>query len=182
VSRRFFVWAAIVGLFLDQVAKIAVYGMFRGGEFSEVRTVPMLGDVLKLAFQQNRQGVFGLHFGPQFLYLVLPLAASALVVWYGLRAKDTWSATAFGMILAGALGNVIDRVRFGYVVDYVVFEMRRLGFQWFTFNLADALIFVGVVMLLGREFLRHRPSGNDQVPMSNSQRMTEEENTQAGAG
>jgi len=153
MSRRFFVWAAIVGLFLDQLTKIVVYGMFRSGAFSDARTLRLLGDVLKLAYEQNRQGVFGLHFGPQFLYFVLPLSASALVIWYALRAKDAWSATAYGMILSGALGNVIDRARFGYVIDFIVFEMRGIGFQWYTFNLADALVVVGVIMLLGKESL-----------------------------
>ena len=153
MSRRFFVWAAIVGLFLDQVTKIVVYGMFRSGAFSAMRTVRLFGNVLKLTYEQNRQGVFGLHFGPQFLYLVLPLSASALVIWFGLRVKDAWSATAFGMILSGAFGNAIDRARLGYVIDFIVFELRRLGFQWYTFNSADALVVVGVIMLLGKEFL-----------------------------
>jgi len=153
MNRRFFVWAAIVGLFLDQVTKIVVYGMFRGGVFSDTRTVRLLGNVLKLAYEQNQQGVFGLHYGPQFLYFVLPLSASALVIWYGFRAKDAWSAAAFGMILGGALGNVIDRARLGYVIDFIVFELRRLGFQWYTFNIADALVVVGVIMLLGKEFI-----------------------------
>jgi signal peptidase II len=159
MSRRFFVWAAIVGLFLDQLAKIVVHGMFRSGAFSEVRTVRLLGDVLKLAYEQNRQGVFGLNFGPQFLYFVLPLSASALVLWFGFRVKDAWSATAYGMILSGAIGNVIDRARFGYVIDFIVFELRRLSFLWYTFNLADAFVVTGVIMLLGREFLwRPKPA------------------------
>jgi len=153
MSRRFFIWAAIVGLFLDQVTKVVVYGMYRGGAFSEMRATRLLGNVLRLAYEQNRQGVFGLRFGPQILYLLLPLAAAALVTWYGFRTKDAWSATAFGMILSGALGNVIDRARFGYVIDFIVFELRRLGFQWYTFNIADSLVVVGVIMLLGREFL-----------------------------
>ncbi|MCX6843718.1 MAG: signal peptidase II [candidate division WOR-3 bacterium] len=153
MNSRFFVWAAIVGLFLDQVTKIVVYGMFRGGVFSDTRMVRLLGNVLKLAYEQNQQGVFGLHYGPQFLYFVLPLSASALVIWYGFRVKDAWSAAAFGMILSGALGNVIDRARLGYVIDFIVFELRRLGFQWYTFNIADALVVVGVIMLLGKEFI-----------------------------
>jgi signal peptidase II len=153
MNRRFFVWAAIIGLFLDQVTKIVVYGMFMGGAFGDTRTVRLLGSVLKLAFEQNRQGVFGLQYGPQFLYFVLPLSASALVIWYGFRAKDAWSAAAFGMILSGALGNVIDRARLGYVIDFIVFELRRVGFQWYTFNIADALVVVGVIILLGKEFL-----------------------------
>jgi signal peptidase II len=172
-SSDLFVWAAIVGLFLDQVTKIVVHGMFRSGAFSETRTVRLVGDVLKLAYEQNRQGVFGLRYGPQFLYFVLPLSASALVIWYALRAKDAWSATAYGMILSGALGNVIDRARFGYVIDFIVFELRRLGFQWYTFNIADALVVVGVIMLLGKEFLwrpKKLPSATGAAPAESGAR------------
>ena len=164
--RRFFVWAAIVGLFLDQLTKIVVYGMFRSGSFADVGMVRVLGDTLKLSFQQNPLGVFGLRYGPPFLYFMLPLSAAALVVWYGFRAKDAWSATAFGMILAGALGNVVDRVRLGFVIDFIVFELRRFGFRWFTFNVADALVIAGAVMLLGKELLWRRPAESDQLPAS----------------
>jgi signal peptidase II len=182
MNRRFFIWAAIVGLFLDQATKIAVYGMFCGGAPDYLRVAPLLGDVLKLTYAQNRQGVFGLRYGPQFLYFLLPLSAAGLVIWYGLRSKDGWSSTAFGMILAGALGNVIDRARLGYVIDFIVCEWRRVGFQWFTFNVADALVVVGAIMLLGKEFLGRRPAEKDRAPMSNPQGMTKEENTQAGTG
>jgi len=140
-----------------------------------MRTVRLLGDVLRLSYEQNRQGVFGLRFGPQFLYLLLPLAAAALVIWFGLRVKDAWSATAYGMILSGAVGNVIDRARLGYVIDFIVFEVRRLGFQWYTFNLADAFVVVGVIMLLGREFLWRTKKSEERGTKNEERRPMHEE-------
>jgi signal peptidase II len=61
-------------------------------------------------------------------------------------------ATAYGLVLGGALGNLIDRIRLGYVIDFIVVELPKLGFRWYTFNLADASLVVGVIMLLGYEF------------------------------
>ncbi len=164
MKRSFFVWAAIAGLFLDQVTKIVVHGMYRSGAFEQASTLRVLGEVLRIGYEKNQHGVFGLIYGPMFLYFVLPLSASALVVWLGLKAQDRWSATAYGVILAGALGNVIDRARFGYVVDFLVFELRKLGFRWFTFNLADAFVVVGCIMLLGREFLWRPKQGSAEAP------------------
>ncbi len=150
VPLRCFVWAAITALFLDQVTKVLVYGLVPGGE-----VVRLLGDVLRIWHVHNPQGVFGLSYGPRVFYLLLPLVGAVLVVWFGLRARACWPATAYGMILGGALGNVIDRMRFGYVIDFIDVGWR--GWHWHTFNLADAGVVIGVVMLLGRELFRRRP-------------------------
>ena len=160
MNRRFFIWAAIVGLVLDRIPKLIVHGMFVSGALSDGREFRLLGDVLKVTYAMNPQGLFSLNYGPPFMYFVLPLSAAALVVWYGLRAKDAWSATAFGLILSGALGNVIDRVGLSYVIDYLLFDIPGhpvvlLGHfsivPWPVFNLADAFVLAGVVILIGKE-------------------------------
>ena len=168
MNRRFFIWAAIAGLVLDRIPKLIVHGMFSGGAFSDGREVHLLGDVLRLTYAMNPQGLFSLNYGPPFTYFVLPLSAAALVAWYGLREKSAWSAAAFGLILSGALGNVIDRAGLGYVIDFLLFDIpghpvvlfgRFPIVPWPVFNLADAFVFTGVVMLLGKELLgRPKPA------------------------
>jgi len=166
MSRRFFIWAAVVGLALDRIPKLIVHGLFSSGAFSGGRELHLVGDVVKVTYAMNPHGLFSLNYGPPFMYFVLPLSAAALVVWYGLRASDAWSSAAFGLILSGALGNVIDRVGLSYVIDFLLVEMpghpvvlfNRLSISpWPVFNLADAFVFCGSVMLLGRELLR-RPA------------------------
>jgi signal peptidase II len=163
MSRRFFIWAAIAGLVLDRIPKLVVHGMFVGGAFSDGREVRLLGDVLKLTYAMNPRGLFSLNYGPPFMYLLLPLSAAAFVAWYGLRAKDRWSAAAFGLVLSGAIGNAIDRVGLGYVIDFLRFDIpghevvlfgRFPVIPWPVFNAADALVLTGVAMLLGQELLR----------------------------
>jgi signal peptidase II len=60
----------------------------------------------------------------------------------------------FGLLIGGALGNLIDRVRFGYVIDFI--DMGIGNLRWFTYNLADAFITVGAIFLLAREFFRKK--------------------------
>jgi len=167
VNRRFFIWAAVVGLALDRIPKLIVHGLFSSGAFSDGRELRLLGDVLKVTYAMNPHGLFSLNYGPPFMYFVLPLSAAALVAWYGLRANDRWSSTAFGLILSGALGNVIDRAGLGYVIDFLLFDMpghpvvlfnRFSIVPWPVFNLADAFVLTGVVMLLGKELLRPKPA------------------------
>jgi signal peptidase II len=173
MTRRFFIWAAILGLVADRIPKLIVYGLFTSGAFSDGHELRLFGNVLKVTYAMNPHGLFSLNYGPPFMYFALPLSAAALVAWYGLRAKDGWSAAAFGLILSGALGNVIDRVGLSYVIDFLLFDIpghpvvlfnRVSIIPWPVFNLADAFVFVGVVMLLGRELLGRVPGAGDQGP------------------
>jgi signal peptidase II len=172
MNRRFFIWAAILGLVADRIPKLIVHGLFISGAFGDGRELSLIGNVLKVTYAMNPHGLFSLNYGPPFMYFVMPLSAAALVVWYGLRANDRWSSAAFGLILSGALGNVIDRVGLSYVIDFLLFDIpghpvvlfNRLSIvPWPVFNLADAFVFCGVVMLLGKELLRPK-SKNSDVP------------------
>jgi signal peptidase II len=151
MTRRFFIWGAIIALILDQVSKGMVNGMIRPGD-----SVRLIDNVLRLVHASNPQGVFGLSFGPPFIYYILPSVGALLVLWFGLRAPDRWSAAAYGVILGGAVGNLADRVRLGgTVTDFI--DMGWRGWHWFTYNIADLALVVGVVTLLAREFLWRRP-------------------------
>jgi signal peptidase II len=177
VNRRFFIWAAVIGLVLDRIPKLIVHGLFSSGAFSDGREFRLLGDVLRVTYAMNPHGLFSLNYGPPFMYFVLPLSAAALVAWYGLRAQDRWSSAAFGLILSGALGNVIDRAGLGYVIDFLLFDIpghpvvlfnRFSIVPWPVFNLADAFVLCGVVMLLAGELLRPKPAKAKVKPAGGS--------------
>ena len=173
MNRRFFIWAAILGLVADRIPKLIVHGLFRSGAFSDGRELRLLGNVLKVTYAMNPHGLFSFNYGPPFMYFALPLSAAGLVIWYGLRANDALSATAFGLILSGALGNVIDRVGLSYVIDFLLFDVpghpvvlfnRVSIIPWPVFNLADAFVLAGVVMLLGKELLRPESPKAETTP------------------
>lgn len=114
-----------------------------------------------LVLVENRGISFGLFGGgtlpPSLLAAVALAVTLALVIWLR-RVETRLLAAAIGLVIGGALGNVIDRFRYGAVVDFL--DLHWDDFHWPAFNLADAAISVGVVVLLldalliGRE--RHK--------------------------
>jgi signal peptidase II len=94
------------------------------------------------------------EFGKWLLIALTGAIAVGVLVWIW-REKNRQDVLALGMILGGALGNILDRVRFGHVVDFADFQ--ALYFPW-VFNVADAAITMGVVILLLRALLvREKP-------------------------
>ena len=82
-----------------------------------------------------------------------PVVAGALA-WWATRADRRLLITAIGLVMGGALGNVIDRIRFGGVVDFIDFSGTGL-FPW-VFNIADSAITIGVILLIVDAFLSER--------------------------
>ena len=147
--------AGLVVLFADQASKWWILNVVRLPEIGQVVLLP----VLNLTMVWNRGVTFGLLTGfGQWSYL--PLAAIALavvvalVVWLR-RAESRLVAIALGAIVGGALSNVIDRLRFGAVIDFI---HAHLGaWSWYVFNLADAAIVCGVAALVFDGLLSRTP-------------------------
>lgn len=94
----------------------------------------------------------------RWFFIVLALAISAwLVVMIRQHARERLLPFALTLVLGGALGNVIDRLRFGAVVDFLDFHVA--GWHWPAFNVADSAIVVGVVLLLWQQ-LTHKENGS----------------------
>ena len=105
---------------------------------------------LNIVLVRNRGASFGLlnnggEWGPWLLTVLAVAIGVGLLAWLW-RAQSAWVAVALGMIIGGAVGNVIDRLRFGAVTDFLDAHWNDL--HWPAFNLADSAISVGVVILL----------------------------------
>ena len=141
-------WVAAGLVFaLDQFTKRAVAASFASGE-SRV-AVPHL---LYWTYVQNHAGAFGL-FGTQPWLLVGMALAVLAAYWFAFRDLAAQSAlvrVAFGAIVGGAIGNIVDRFHFGYVVDFI--DLR----WWPVFNVADSCITIGVALLLIASLQRER--------------------------
>ncbi|RVQ67079.1 signal peptidase II [Croceicoccus ponticola] len=97
-----------------------------------------------------------------FLFLLTGTIALAVLIWM-MREHKMGDIAALALVLGGALGNIIDRVRFTFVVDYADFHLG-VWRPFAVFNLADAAITGGVVLLLARSLLiREKPSGDDDT-------------------
>jgi signal peptidase II len=134
----------VVVIVLDQVSKAWI---LRALGPDEGRSVPLLGSWLSLTFIKNNGVAFGMFQGiPHFFTITsIVISVGALLFYrYQLPNNRPWIQVSVGMIVGGAIGNIIDRLRYGYVVDFV-------HVSWFPgiFNLADSAITVGVLMLAG---------------------------------
>ena len=143
-------WAAFFGLaaavvVADQLSKAWIVAGFPFGEPVEV-----VGAWLRVWYVANTGALFGLFRDQAVLFAALSIAVIALIVWYHGRAVagSGWLATlALGLLLGGAIGNFIDRVRLGYVVDFVDMGLPD-GWRFYTWNLADAAISTSILLLL----------------------------------
>jgi signal peptidase II len=142
---RSFLTYTIIALLIDQISKLLVVNFLSPLE----PPTAIIGSLLRLKLTYNPYGVFGITFGPDFLYYALSLAGIALLIYVGLFSQEKISVSVFGFIVGGAIGNVIDRLRLEYVVDFI--DMGIGDFRWFTYNFADAFITVGAIFLLMRE-------------------------------
>jgi signal peptidase II len=155
-------WVAFFGLAAavvapDQAAKAWIVGTFELGT-----PVAVLGDLVRIWYVHNSGGLFGMFGGQAPLFALASVAVIGLIVWYHGRAvtDSGWLATlALGLLLGGAIGNLVDRVRFGYVVDFV--DMGIGGWRFYTYNVADAAISTSILLLIVMAFLPHRPHGRD---------------------
>ncbi|MBV9994639.1 MAG: signal peptidase II [Caulobacteraceae bacterium] len=149
---------AVLVIALDQLLKYWVLEIYRLPE----RAAPTILGPLKLSMVWNRGVSFGfLNLGTDWTRWALSgfsiAVATALAVW-ARRVERPLLAMALGLVMGGAIGNVIDRIRFGAVTDFIDFS--RLYFPW-VFNIADSAITVGVVLILGDSLIGSRRTASD---------------------
>ena len=127
-------------------------------DLPDLRQVVLL-PVLNLTYVQNQGVTFGLLNGlGSWSHFVLAGIALVVVVALGIwmrRAENTLMAVSIGAIAGGAVGNVIDRLRYGWVVDFI---HAHIGdWSWYVFNVADAAIVCGVALLILESQFRRQP-------------------------
>jgi signal peptidase II len=137
---------AFVVVLADQIAKIGILSHSDELSVDSRSLTPFLG----LTLQWNRGISFSLFArdsaSGQTALLVLTCAAVVLLAWWLVRSRSELPAAGLGLIIGGALGNAIDRIVHGAVVDYL--DLHAFGRHFFVFNLADAAINIGVLLLV----------------------------------
>jgi signal peptidase II len=156
------IWPLFLGLaltvvVLDQLTKAWLTSFLAPGQ-----SVSILGEYIRLVHGQNNGALFGLFRESALLFGIVSVGVIALIVGYHARAgRSVYLSVALGLLLGGALGNMVDRFRLGYVVDFV--DLGIGTFRWYTFNVADAAISISLVMLI---LLAIKPSlaGSEAAP------------------
>ncbi len=161
MKRLAYALAAIVFL-ADQLVK---YWIIHVVELEQKVSVPVL-PFFSLTWVENRGVSMGMltadtDVGRWLLVGLTGVIATVVAVW--IRRERHWpESLALGLILGGALGNIVDRVRFGYVVDFV--HLHWGPWSFYVFNIADAAITAGVVILLFRALIGRSDASSERLP------------------
>lgn len=132
----------IVIVFLDRITKIFFTDLLSLGE-----SLPLIPKILHMTLVYNTGIAFGLFKDQGIVFIIIPIIAIVLLVYniYYYRQSDEALSRpyiiAFSLILAGAIGNLIDRIIYGHVIDFIDFRV------WPVFNIADSAITIGAVII-----------------------------------
>ena len=152
---------ALLIILLDQATKAWVIS---GLTLHEVGRIPVLPPILNFSWVENTGVSFGLFGGGEARWglAIFSIIVSAGLAWWATKSDRRLLITAIGFVMGGALGNVIDRIRFGYVVDFIDFSGTGV-FPW-VFNVADSAITIGVILLILDSLMSDRPAKVGAAP------------------
>ncbi len=152
-------WYTAAVVVLDQLSKFLVRSSL------ELHTsIPVLGNLLKLTYVENSGIVFGITVGTALpLFTGLNLLATGIICYYLYLERTGHPATqaALALVLGGAIGNLVDRLVFGRVVDFI--DVGFGSHRWYVFNVADSAVSVGVVLYLIISIFVAQPGKNIEV-------------------
>jgi len=155
---------------LDQLTKKLALTFLRDG----VQSITIIPDLFSLTYAENRGVAFGLEFAPPTVLLLLTGVITMMVLAYVIWSKNrtTLFLLPFALITGGGIGNMIDRVMYGKVVDFIYFDLYqghifgRWVSLWPIFNIADSAITIGACMLIifhNKLFPAESPTGTTDV-------------------
>jgi signal peptidase II len=146
-GRLAWLWLSLLVFVVDQASKF-----YFDSSLSMYQQIVIIPDYFSWTLAYNTGAAFSFLAGAsgwqRWLFAVIAIAVSAvLVVWLKrLKPEETWLAVALALVLGGALGNLVDRVLLGHVVDFILLHWQN---RWYfpAFNIADAAITLGAILL-----------------------------------
>ena len=132
---------AVLAVVLDQLSKYLAVAYLM-----DIDTFPVIKNVLHFTYVENRGAAFGMLSEHRWVFMVLSVVGIiALVVWLGVsKVNSRWMQCAIALVVGGGIGNMIDRVRLEYVIDFI--DCRFIDF--YVFNIADSCVCVGCAMVM----------------------------------
>ena len=128
---------------LDQASKFLIERTMSLGD-----SIHVMGSFLRLTYIHNPNAAFGIGLGGSTIHMVFSLVAFGLILYILYRTPPGQKGVqaALALILGGAIGNLIDRVRMGEVIDFIDVGVRK--YRWPVFNVADSVVTIGALMLV----------------------------------
>ncbi len=141
---------ALICTIIDQVTKRIVEA-----NIDLYATVPFIDPYLNWTRTQNFGAAFSLFQNGGLFFIIVAVIVTGVILYYAPRlpAGDWLSRVAMGLQLGGAMGNLIDRLRQGYVTDFIHLRIPQIGFDWPVSNFADIFIVSGVILLIISSFI-----------------------------
>ncbi|PYZ93916.1 signal peptidase II [Salipaludibacillus keqinensis] len=145
---------AVAVIILDQFTKWLVV------EYMELReSIPLIENVLYLTSHRNAGAAFGILQGQLWLFFIATVVVIGVVTYYIQKYTkgEPWFGVSLGLVLGGAIGNFIDRILEGAVVDFI--DVYIFAYNFPIFNVADSALVVGVIMLMIHVFKEEKKQG-----------------------
>ena len=145
-------------LLLDQISKSVVSSFMRPGE-----SILVISDAVRITLVRNSGAAFGLLSGNRipFIFTTILAVAALLFLLFQFRQRRADLSSSLVLVLGGALGNLVDRIRHGEVVDFL--DVGWGGVRWPVFNVADIAVTVGVLLFCYRSVFSRRPPGETRA-------------------
>lgn len=132
----------ILIVIIDQVSKQYFVNLLSGD-----KTIKLIGDFLQLNYVENYGAAFGILQNKKIFFIIITVVVLSFIIYFIKRYNvNFWTKFSLTMIIAGAIGNLIDRVRLGYVIDFIDVKFGTL-YDFPVFNVADSFIVVGTILL-----------------------------------
>lgn len=153
-SGLIWLWLSVLVLLVDQITKQWVAGTME--LYQSIEVLP----VFNITYIHNPGAAFSFladqpGWQRWFFAAIATIASIVFAYWLAKTPKtNKWLSIAFALLLSGALGNLIDRVAFGYVIDFLDFHWDNAHYP--TFNIADCAIFIGAVMMIIDSFKKEK--------------------------
>lgn len=155
-KKLLFLLISITILIIDQWTKKLVISSLYLGESQKI-----LGDIVKFTYIRNPNSVFGLRLGGPIISTILTVIAFIFVIYLFIFAKNPLFLTSISFIIGGALGNLMDRVLYMEVVDFIEIGIGK--FRWPTFNVADSFVTIGIILVIIHWFLESRYANSSSI-------------------
>lgn len=145
-----YLWVSVLSIILDQLSKLVIANTMQ--LYESIQIIPFF----RLTYVHNTGAAFSFLSDAggwqRWLFIGLAIGISALIaVWlFRLQKHETLLAVALSLVLGGAIGNVIDRITYGYVIDFL--DVYYQNHHWPAFNIADSSITIGVALMLAESF------------------------------
>lgn len=141
--KEYMIYTAVIalGIGLDQLTKLLSVLFLK-----PITTLPIIKNVIHLTYVENRGAAFGMLADQRWIFITVSTVAiiAMLLYLYLGHTENLFMAVSLAMIISGGIGNMIDRVALGYVVDFI--DFRLINFA--VFNGADSFVCVGAVLLI----------------------------------